>query len=195
MGLGETNLFNEVADERQRLVPLHDIFVGNTGVLIDRDPGAAERRENYGRAGEYRLPDYGLEYRTLSNFWLRDYALMSLMFGMAHLAIATLSQSMDGESFEDELVEVVNIQKVIEAIDTNNYYLARENWNTIVPFLQRHLPDYGFPFTPATIHKFLVFTDAAYVKGIESFFPENPLLHWVGEQRTTFTSFMEGING
>jgi hypothetical protein len=68
-------------------------LVGNTCVLLDRDPRAAERRQIYGRAGEYRLPDHGLEYRTLSNFWLRAYPLFSLVMGLSRLAVSVVYSS------------------------------------------------------------------------------------------------------
>ena len=66
------NQYNRNIDNRVDLVALMDVLVGNTCVMIDRDPEAPERRLNYGRVGEYRLPPHGLEYRTLSNFWLRS---------------------------------------------------------------------------------------------------------------------------
>lgn len=68
------------------LVPILDFVVGNTCVLIDKDPRQAERRKVYGRAGEFRLPKHGLEYRTLSNFWLKSYPLMSLVMGLVRTA-------------------------------------------------------------------------------------------------------------
>lgn len=70
-GLNQLNAHKNFYTDRGGIVPYLDIFVGNTLVMLDRDPGAAERRENYGRAGEYREPEHGLEYRTPSNFWLR----------------------------------------------------------------------------------------------------------------------------
>lgn len=69
-----------------QFVKLLDVVVGNTCVLFDQDPGVKVRRETYGRAGEYRLPQHGLEYRVLSNFWLSCYPAMSMVFGLARLA-------------------------------------------------------------------------------------------------------------
>ena len=68
-------------------VKIFDLLVGIPTVLIDRDPSQVIRRETYGRAGEDRLPQHGLEYRVPSNFWLQDYKLMSFVFGLAKLAI------------------------------------------------------------------------------------------------------------
>lgn len=44
-----------------------DLYLGIPSVLLDPD---TERRELYGKAGAYRNKPYGIEYRTLSNFWI-----------------------------------------------------------------------------------------------------------------------------
>ena len=67
-------------------VRIHDVLVGISCVLIDQDPSQKIRRETYGRAGEYRLPKHGLEYRVPGNFWLKDYVLQSFIFAAARLA-------------------------------------------------------------------------------------------------------------
>jgi hypothetical protein len=180
-------------DPRHDLVPYLDIFVGNTGVLLDRDPNAAERRENYGRAGEYRLPKHGLEYRTTSNFWLRNYSIMSFVFGMAHLAVSILHQDVKNGSneLEKELIDCVNIDNVIKAIDTNNYELARTNFNDIRPFLVRHLSEkLPFPLYPENIDNFLMFTESVNANGLESFFPEDILKHWCSFKYVSFRDFL-----
>lgn len=69
-----------------KVVKALDYILGNTCVLLDRDPLAAKRREVYGRAGEHRTPKHGVEYRVLSNFWLLSYPLMSFVMGVARTA-------------------------------------------------------------------------------------------------------------
>ena len=71
----------------QDIVAMLDVFVGNTSVLLDRARMAKERRKFYGRAGEYRTKSYGLEYRTLSNFWLHSPHLVTLLLGLADTAV------------------------------------------------------------------------------------------------------------
>lgn len=47
-----------------------DVFIGLRMVSYDTQ---VERRKFYGQAGRYRPTRYGIEYRTLSNFWIWDY--------------------------------------------------------------------------------------------------------------------------
>lgn len=79
----------------KQLVRLLDIMVGSVCVAVDQNDNdnAVERRKNYGRAGEYRIKPYGLEYRTLSNFWLADNVLLSMVYGLARQAITIIEHS------------------------------------------------------------------------------------------------------
>lgn len=44
------------------------------------------RRKYYGLPGEFRLPEHGLEYRTLSNFWMYHPQAFHLVFDLARWA-------------------------------------------------------------------------------------------------------------
>lgn len=79
--------------DRIELIPLMDSIVGNTCVLIDKGEHGRIRRQTYGRAGEYRLPDHGIEYRVLSNFWLRSYSLMSMVMGLTKFVVSMKESS------------------------------------------------------------------------------------------------------
>lgn len=54
-----------------------DIYLGIPSVLLDKD---VRRRELYGKAGACRIKRYGVEYRTLSNFWLKNDQLKKWVF-------------------------------------------------------------------------------------------------------------------
>lgn len=69
------------------VVKMMDLFVGNTALLIDPDPTSVDRRKIYGGAGTHRLADYGLEYRTLSNFWLANPELAETVYRLTRLAV------------------------------------------------------------------------------------------------------------
>lgn len=186
--------FPNLYENRTDLIAPFAIFVAGLSVLIDRDPYAAERRENYGRAGEFRTPKYGIEYRTLSNFWLRNYSLMSFVFGMAGVAISMIQHDLSGaENIEQELIETVDIDNVIRAIETNSYNLARENFEVIRPFLVKHLPKSGFPLNPSNLDRFLAFTEGVKDKGLEAFFPEDPVASWCSGKQVEFGDFLETI--
>jgi hypothetical protein len=60
-----------------RLARNLDITLGIPSLEFDRD---FRRRRLYGKAGAYRPKTYGMEYRTLGNFWLRDDAYMAFVF-------------------------------------------------------------------------------------------------------------------
>lgn len=49
------------------LIRALDVTLGLPSLLRDKD---RERRKFYGKAGAYRLKSFGVEYRTLSNFWI-----------------------------------------------------------------------------------------------------------------------------
>jgi len=57
-----------------------DLFLGIPSILLDHDETTAERRKLYGRAGRYRKPKYGVEYRSMGNFWLASPKLVEVVF-------------------------------------------------------------------------------------------------------------------
>ena len=64
-----------------------DYHMGLLSLLLDTDD---RRRELYGKAGAVRLKDYGIEYRTLSNFWIFKEDTKKLIWDRAHQAVASL---------------------------------------------------------------------------------------------------------
>lgn len=60
-----------------------DLFVGIPSLWLDKDPTSSIRREMYGAAGRYRAKKYGMEYRSLSNFWLGTPRLVEFIYDMS----------------------------------------------------------------------------------------------------------------
>lgn len=125
--IGYKNAVNNIKD----FVKLLDIVVGNTLVLIDRDPANKERRKHYGRAGEYRPKTYGLEYRVPSNFWLRGYVTWSMVGALIRNA-ATLREN----NLESKLLSLFDLKDIREAINNNDYELAMKNFLIYKKFLE-----------------------------------------------------------
>lgn len=156
---------------------LLDIIVGNTCVLLDRDPGNVERRKVYGRAGEYRTPKHGLEYRTLSNFWLRCYPLASLVLALARFAV-NVATSPEAEKL---ILDCVDMKDIERAINTNDYKLALENFNKV----KGAIASIGaegytdaqliYPLQGERLTRFEYFVE----KGVDHFFKEDPMKHWL----------------
>jgi hypothetical protein len=183
----------------KEIIQVMDILVGNTCVLIDRDPNAALRREVYGRAGEYRLPLYGVEYRTLSNFWLQAHQLWSLVGGLTKLSVGLVRTKYQGTYQRtgekdhwgyhisayvrdwdpvDELLKRVNPSAVQKAINTNDLALAQENWEGVKDFLTTYVPPHDCGIHGGNVKEFEHFAKVVQEKGFGAWFPE-PLLGWL----------------
>lgn len=189
---GEYRIVTSILKEFENpklLVDVLDVFVGNTCVLIDRDPGNKTRRKVYGKAGEYRLPKHGLEYRTLSNFWLKSYPLMSLVFGLCRQAVSILSNETDEHNYAKELLSLVDIKMIRKAINTNNYDLALANFNLIKPFIKEYFKTDAGGYITSINDKNLELFDYFVSKGVDYWFKEDAFSHWVGIERIGSNGF------
>lgn len=173
-----SNLHTALVDDCVRTVKMLDILVGNTCVLVDRDPANIERRKVYGRAGEYRLPPHGLEYRTLSNFWLTSYPLMSMAFGLARLAVQLMADNRR-EDFYEMFTSEVRLKDVHTAINNNDFDLAMANFKAVEKLIiEVSRQDDAFAIHGGNMPQFYHFVDVIKSKGLEYWFPEDPMTHW-----------------
>ena len=140
-------------EDIESLVRLLDLFVGIPSVLLARGKGELKRREAYGRAGEYRVKRYGIEYRTLSNFWLQSPYVFSLIFGQADTAVRVWQSHLNaladprgmqmwGDPLYDAYPELQTPEiqaEVKEAINTCSYAKARRVFrNVLEPFIREY---------------------------------------------------------
>jgi hypothetical protein len=184
--------------DHEKLIKIMDVLVGNTSVMIDRDQLAAERRKVYGRAGEWRVQPHGIEYRTLSNFWLHNYRLMSLVTGLAKTAFKV---SHAGQEFpvhygtwnknwftkaEQVLMGDVDLRLIEQAINTNDFELARSNYERWVKPFFKQVTNNDDGLAADKLEDFDHFVNKirqAELDGAEQplnvWFPEDPLTHWM----------------
>jgi len=95
-----------------------DAVLGVIGVSLATGIDNPERRHTYGRAGEFRLPQHGLEYRVLSNFWLSHPAIAMLVFELARATVRLAESGLFNlcwQAEDRETREVINNCDVDEA--------------------------------------------------------------------------------
>lgn len=71
----------------ERLVKELDWYLALPSLWLDPD---TTRKMMYGKAGAYRPKPYGVEYRVLSNFWLRSPLAMQWVFDTVHHCISQM---------------------------------------------------------------------------------------------------------
>ena len=108
--------YDQPTDEsRALLVRAADICLGLPSLFLDDD---TERRTMYGKGGAFRPKAYGVEYRTLSNFWVRSPELIAWAYDAA-------MQAVDLANSKAIQLLKVDVAKMVEmAINTNNKKLA-----------------------------------------------------------------------
>lgn len=101
--------------EKIQMARLLDLTLGLWSVINDPD---TRRRELYGKAGCVRFKEYGLEYRTLSNFWTMNSAVCEAVTDIIRLA-ATLF-------YDKRFVEEAHGEQIQRAINTSDVSLCKE---------------------------------------------------------------------
>jgi hypothetical protein len=93
------------------LVKQMDWFLGAWSVQKDPDK---TRRQLYGKAGAFRPKPYGVEYRVLSNFWLKSKDSRRDVWNRTQAAIASMRENEMSKvhpNYSDEIVEIINASK------------------------------------------------------------------------------------
>ena len=89
-----------------------DIIIGIPSVFLDKDPTANKRRSLYGRAGCHRPKEYGVEYRTLGNWWIKGPKTVSLVYRLAEEALSLVEsgkyKDLINELGEDNIQDIIN---------------------------------------------------------------------------------------
>lgn len=94
-----------------------DYFLGLPSLLLDKDD---RRRELYGKAGSVRMKSYGIEYRTLSNFWVFSQMQRQFIWGQAHKAFEyTIGDY-------ERLINLVDPEHVQQIINTGDKKMAEQ---------------------------------------------------------------------
>lgn len=92
-----------------------DLHLGVPSVLMDK---GQLRKQLYGKAGAYRDKSYGVEYRTLSNFWIFNNRLIEWVWNNTSRSVAA-AESRLAISEEDKT-------DIISAINDNDVAIAEK---------------------------------------------------------------------
>ncbi len=100
-------------------IKMLDLYLGLPSVLFDRDDTSILRRTLYGKAGEFRPTEYGIEYRVLGPYVANSPRLIRLAFDLVEHTMHLI-----GEGEAEKCLKLLPQPKVIEAINTVNKKMA-----------------------------------------------------------------------
>lgn len=94
---------------------LLDLFVGIPSILFDHSEESKKRRRIYGQPGRFRVKPYGLEYRTLSNWWLQKDEYIGLIYDLCKMTMQIwFEQGKDFLEIDHEAVAQRNNKKAFK---------------------------------------------------------------------------------
>jgi hypothetical protein len=169
-------------------IPLIDVFCGIPSVLVDRDTGSKERRKQYGRAGDFRYQPHGIEYRTLSNFWIQNYTLMHLFTGLARMGIIVANYDLQNDNYFTNLIfKKVKREDVAKAINENDFNLAKDIFLKLEDVFVKIGEQFSnnSPLSSRTIGGFKMFV----IKGYKKWFKQPAIQTWIEENMVGWERF------
>jgi hypothetical protein len=130
---------------KHEAVRMMDAFAGIAGVSLAASIDNPIRRRYYGLAGEVRWPSYGLEWRTLSNFYLCHPAIHHLTWNISRRALhaglmrlRTVYQASDEEV--QDIINTCNVKAARKCIERSKalymYMLERDYGYTAGPAVE-----------------------------------------------------------
>lgn len=101
-----------------------DLTLGMWSITQDQD---RMRRNLYGKAGCFRPKKYGLEYRTLSNFWLNSEELIQTVYDLTFMAYkASIMSKLEPHRWRASKMQ--GVQRVIEEGDVKTALLYKDHF-------------------------------------------------------------------
>jgi phiEco32-like amidoligase-type 2 protein len=93
-----------------------ELYLAVPSVLLDTD---TRRKQLYGKSGAFRFTKFGLEMRTLSNFWLQSEEYIDWVFTNLYSCIEATN---NGFRISDNLDDCISI---IKAVNSNDKQIAK----------------------------------------------------------------------
>lgn len=99
----------------QNIIRYCDLYLGVPSIIMDKD---TERKKLYGKAGAYRSKSFGVEYRTLSSFWLGSKQTIGWAYRNMKRAVK--------EAGEGNFIDKNVGKRIQSAINTANEAMAKD---------------------------------------------------------------------
>lgn len=123
-GFANAPLYNKnfyIADDvHTQLIKSADLHIGVPSVIMEPDN---IRKQLYGKAGAFRPKPYGVEYRTVSNFYLASKQLTDWVYEAAQDAVGFLNA---GKVITDDLADfiqnTINSSNKAQALELINFF-------------------------------------------------------------------------
>ena len=114
LSYNEPNTFDSI-----NMIKMMDVYLGIPSVILDPD---TERRSLYGKAGDFRLASYGLEYRVLSGFFLKNDETIGFMWDQTMKAIDAYNnfKEMPDEHIVQDVINTSNVQMAKQLVKEYN---------------------------------------------------------------------------
>lgn len=108
---------NPDMETSMNIIKALDIFLAIPSIILDPDK---DRKKMYGKAGAFRFKNYGVEFRTLSNFWIKDQESVDFVFNGVQAAVDYINS--------DKLKDLTDVMalKIQTCINTSDESLAYE---------------------------------------------------------------------
>jgi hypothetical protein len=130
-----------------------DLFLGVPSLWLDKDKTSPRRREIYGKAGRYRPKPYGIEYRSLGNFWLQSPDCVRLIYDISMFCISFIEKGSAWDLWEFDIERFLETDDMAsawkclaydanllrEGINQSNKQMVKDHYNLAKELLPKNL--------------------------------------------------------
>lgn len=107
--------------DKRRFVVFMDMLFGYMDLKLNNSAEKKARRSLYGKLGSYRPTEYGVEYRVLSNDWMRTHEQIELLYDITHFCLQIFNSENFASIFRSAYKIAVDSNLPL-AFDTNDLH-------------------------------------------------------------------------